>query len=296
MAKYIRKASGQKEAFNRPKLKHSLERAGVEANTARRVSLAVEQTLPRGATTDDVLKNTIRLLKKENAILASRYDLKKAIMNLGPTGFPFEDFVAAILRAYGFQTKVGQIVRGFCVNHEVDVVAKKGNRHIMVECKYHNERGVTSDVKVSMYTYARFKDIEQCWQDAEHARRGREAHFHEAWLVTNTHCTKDARVFAECNKLRIVSWHYPERASLEDFIERKGLYPVTMLPSITRRARDLFFKAGITIAREVATGASESIAKATGLPRDFVLKLQAEARELCSLYLAYGDDGTHNDI
>ncbi|GAI02479.1 unnamed protein product, partial [marine sediment metagenome] len=59
-------------------------------------------------------------------------------MDMGPEGFVFEKYIAKILREYGFITEVGRILNGHCVNHEVDVIAKKENQVCMIECKYHN--------------------------------------------------------------------------------------------------------------------------------------------------------------
>ena len=45
-------------------------------------------------------------------------------MELGPSGFPFEKLVGKILEQEGFETRVGVIVQGNCVQHEVDVIAR----------------------------------------------------------------------------------------------------------------------------------------------------------------------------
>ena len=46
-------------------------------------------------------------------------------MDLGPTGYPFEDYVAEILKTEGYQTQVRQVLEGNCVSHEIDVIAQK---------------------------------------------------------------------------------------------------------------------------------------------------------------------------
>ncbi len=68
-------------------------------------------------------------------------------MELGDTGYPFEKFVAALLRSEGYETKVGVIVQGHCVTHEVDVVAENDRHHYMCECKFHNSQGRFCNVK-----------------------------------------------------------------------------------------------------------------------------------------------------
>ena len=64
-------------------------------------------------------------------------------MELGPSGFPFENFIGHIFRHDGYSTDVGVIMQGNCVTHEVDVLACKDDRCYIVECKYHNQAGQT---------------------------------------------------------------------------------------------------------------------------------------------------------
>ncbi len=50
-----------------------------------------------GITTRAVFKMVMWMLDERERSSASRYDLKGAIMRLGPSGFPFETFIAEIL-------------------------------------------------------------------------------------------------------------------------------------------------------------------------------------------------------
>ena len=68
-----------------------------------------------------------KMLKGKSRLSASRYKLKKALMQLGPSGFLFEKLVGKIMEQEGFKTNVGVIVQGNCVQHEVDVIAQKDN-------------------------------------------------------------------------------------------------------------------------------------------------------------------------
>lgn len=152
----IIKSSGEKQKFSREKLYGSLKRAGAEPELAQEISQKIAKTIQSGISSEKILEEVSYCLQKENPMLAARYNLKRAIMELGPTGFPFESYIAEILKEYGYDTKVGRRVQGYCVNHEVDVIAQKGKKHFMIECKYHNRGGSRSDVKVALYTFARF--------------------------------------------------------------------------------------------------------------------------------------------
>ncbi|MDP3990928.1 MAG: restriction endonuclease [Candidatus Nealsonbacteria bacterium] len=263
----IIKASGEKEKFNKEKLHNSLKRAGAEPGLAQKISQEVARSVHPGADTGKIFNQTFRSLQKASPILAAKYNLKRAIMELGPTGFPFEKYIAEILKEYGYNVRVGQQVQGHCVSHEVDIIARKENKHFMIECKYHNSRGNRSDVKVAMYTYARFLDVKKF--------------FHQAWLITNTKCTSQAVRYARCVGLKIISWRYPKNESLEYLIEKKGLYPITILPSLNRYARERLAESKIMLARDLLKYSVNDLARLTGLRSNAVKNLQKEAKELC---------------
>ncbi|KKR71461.1 MAG: ATP-cone domain protein, partial [Candidatus Levybacteria bacterium GW2011_GWC2_40_7] len=91
-----------------------------------------------GITTSDIYNHITDFLAQSKYPFAkSQYSLKRAIMDLGPTGYPFEDYVAEILKTQGFKTKTRSLLMGKCVTHEVDIIAEKGKEKLLVECKFH---------------------------------------------------------------------------------------------------------------------------------------------------------------
>lgn len=272
----IVKASGEKEKFNQEKINESLRRVGVESFLAERIIGEISQKAHSGMDSAEIFKQVSSLLKRERPISALRYNLKRAIMDLGPTGFPFEKYVAKILQEYGYDTEVGKLVRGYCVSHEVDVIAKKDNQHFMVECKYHNHHGIHSDVKVALYTQARFLDIKRVWEKLP----GHRYFFHQAWLVTNTKCTSQAIKYAACAGLKIISWRYPEGESLENLIEKKSLYPVTIL-SLSRFFKEQLIRNNIVLAKDLLRYESQDLRKKVQMSPNLILRIQREARDLC---------------
>lgn len=78
-------------------------------------------------TTNKIYQLAFKMLKGKSRVSASKYKLKKALMQLGPSGFPFEKLVGKIMEQEGFKTNVGVIVQGNCVQYEVDVIAQKDN-------------------------------------------------------------------------------------------------------------------------------------------------------------------------
>ncbi|MBI2626298.1 MAG: restriction endonuclease [Candidatus Nealsonbacteria bacterium] len=272
----IIKASGEKEKFDKEKFCRSLRRAGADSEAVQKICGAITKEVYPGISSREIFEKTQSFLKKDNPILAARYNLKRAIMRLGPTGFPFEKYIAGVLEEYGYTTQVGKQVMGRCVTHEVDVIAQKEGKHFMIECKYHNSGGIRSDLKVALYTYARFLDVEEEWRKIP----GHKNFFHQAWLVTNTKCTSQAIKYANCAGLKILSWRYPKGGSLENLIERKGLYPITILPSFARYAGERLAQQGIMLTKNLLQYSADSLSKRTGLKLHIIQRLQAEAKQI----------------
>ncbi|MFT6797141.1 MAG: hypothetical protein ACJART_002292, partial [Maribacter sp.] len=133
----IIKSSGKKVRFSLDKLRNSLKHSGADHNLVEEIVDKVRNELYEGISTNEIYNRAYALLKKKKSAFASKYKLKKAIYELGPTGFPFERFISAILEYSGFSTKVGIIMDGICVTHEIDVVAEKNGNITIVECKFH---------------------------------------------------------------------------------------------------------------------------------------------------------------
>ena len=121
----IIKSSGEKVKFSLDKLRASLNRTGADNSVVNQIMDKVRDELYQGISTKEIYNRAFALLKKKKSHLASKYKLKKAIYELGPTGFPFERFVSAVLKYSGYETEVGQVLQGKCVTHEIDVIAHK---------------------------------------------------------------------------------------------------------------------------------------------------------------------------
>lgn len=272
----IVKASGEREKFDKEKIYQSLKNAGATPRLAAEICQKVVRNITDGMSSQEVFGQILLFLQKQNSILAARYNLKNAIMELGPAGFTFEQFVADILQEYGYATRVGQKVEGSCagkecVVHEVDVVAQKGKENFMVECKYHNQRGLQSDLKVALYTYARFLDIKTAYS------------FFGAWLITNTKCTTQATIFAKCKGLKIISWRYPEKEGLNDLIEEKALYPITILPSLSDFAKEKLYREKIVLAKDLLKYTHNDLSDGFGIDPRLAKKLREELNGLFSV-------------
>ena len=244
----IKKYSGDLVDFDLEKLKNSLKRTKASEDLIQKIVFAVQNKLYDGISTKEIYQMAYKMLNKRiSKSSASRYKLKKAILELGPTGFPFEKFIAAILREDGFRTEIGVFVKGYCVTHEVDVVAKNERQHLMVECKYHNQQGRVNDVKIPLYIQSRFLDIDkQC-----KIREGDNFKFHQGWIVTNTRFSTEAIKYGECAGLKLMSWDYPENNSLSDQINKHGLFPITSLVTLSKKDKERLLEKEFVLCKDI---------------------------------------------
>ncbi len=243
----IQKHSGEKEAFDPDKLHASLRRAGASPALAKKVEESILPMLEDGMTTAAVYRKAFRELRKMQRATAARYSLKKAIMELGPSGYPFEHFVGQLLKNMGYEIEVGRVVQGQCVKHEVDVVAHNDHQQFMVECKYYNSQGKYCNVRVPLYIHSRFMDIEKRWRSTP----GLEKRSFHGWVFTNTRFTEDAMEYARCVGLRMVSWDYPRKEGLRDMIQKTGLFPVTVLTHLNQKQKQALLEKEVVLCRQL---------------------------------------------
>lgn len=268
-SKYIIKATGEREEFNPQKLRDSLIRAQASPAVADKIVDQIEKKIRDGDSTKKIYHNAFKSLKEEENSAAVRYSLRRAIMELGPTGFPFEQFVAEIFRAKGFETQTDFIAKGECVDHEIDIIAWNESKLIMIEAKFHNEPGIKSDLKVVLYIKARWDDLM-----GGIFNFGKERKLDEGWLVTNTKFSESAIKYAKCRNMKLVGWNYPERDNLQDLIEEAHLHPITCLNSITPSDEKRLMEVGIVLCKQARD--NQDILKQTGLSDEKITKMLAE--------------------
>jgi hypothetical protein len=265
----IRKSDGRTVSFDEAQLARSLRRARVETGMVKEVVSEIAKMVRPGTSTLQIHERTLHYLEKRDLTSAARFNLKHAMLALGPTGYPFEEYVAKLMQAYGWTTKVGVTVPGKCIEHEVDVYGeRKGSKKRAVEAKYHNRAGGRSDVKVALYVYARHLDLE-----------ARDPNV-KGVLITNTEFTNDAMLYGECVGMKMKAWNYPKDEGLNKYIEQKNLYPVTVFAQIQKRVVSNLIRDGIVLAEQLCE-LSYSEAKKYQFNEETFEQIQKHARQLC---------------
>jgi len=274
----ILKGTGEYEEFNPEKLKESLLRVSTSLLTAKDVVEKVMPKVKEGMTTDEIYKIAFQILNKNEKKSAMRYSMKRSILELGPTGFPFEKFIAEIFRKKGYQAETGIMLPGSCVYHEVDLLAYDEEDLIIGEVKFHNALHLKSDTKTALYVKARWddlKDKEIITENNEHRKPTR------CILITNTKFTHNSEKYAKCVGLGMISWGYPKKGNLYDLIFETKLHPVTVVHSLSNYEKELLIKNDIITANQIIDKPFKL--KELGFKNSEILKIVAEAKIVCDL-------------
>ncbi len=217
------KRDGSQVPFDDLRVKRSMERSGVTPELFDRVIAHIKERVQKDytITTDEIFYHIREFLVNKDKKSALRFNLRQAIFELGPTGFPFEQYLAGIFRDHGYQTQVDIILTGECVRHEIDIILEKNGNREIVEVKFHNQLFGKTDVQVLLYTYARFLDVKE------------RNNMSGVWVATNTKLTSDAIAYANCKGVKVLAWNYPEEENLRDFVEKPKMYPITIMTDLT---------------------------------------------------------------
>lgn len=239
----IVKANGEVEHFSEAKLLRSLKRAGASEEVAQDVLQLLQEDIHNGIPSHRLQRRAFRHLKHLRKPVASRYDLKRGINELGPSGYPFERLMGEVFSRQGYQVKVGKIMRGRCVQHEVDVVGNQDKTLLLVECKYRNAPGYKCDVKVPLYIHSRFEDIRAARELPENLVQG--------FIATNARFSGDAIDYAACVGLQLIGWDYPKQGSLRDLLDQLKLYPLTVLTELSKVQKQALLNQQLVLCRDV---------------------------------------------
>ena len=272
----VKKKNGEKVPYDEQKLVHALQRSGASQHDIEIALSQVNKIIHNGISTRKIYEVAYKSLKKRSHYSAGRYRLKRAMMELGPSGYPFEKFIGKIFEAEGYQVKVDQIVAGACVTHEVDVIARNENEQIMVECKYHSDTSIKSDVKVALYIHSRFQDVEKTWQKTEEFNGLK----FRGMVVTNTRFSDDAMKYASCVNLGLISWDFPRGKSLKDLIDKAGYHPITSLSTLTRSEKSKLLDKGLVLCRDISNHVD--LLKEIGLQKPKIDRVIKEAKDIIS--------------
>lgn len=272
----IIKADGERQQFDRSKLEQSLNRAGASTHTTQEIVDHIENELQDGMHTAYIYRHAFSLLRRlEERTVAARYSIRRSVLELGPSGYPFEIYIAEIFKGLGYTTETQQIVKGKCATHEVDMIAHNDTTHIGAEIKFHNSLGIKTDLKVALYVEARFRDI-----FLNSLNNTNIKYIEEGWLITNTKFTQSAIEYARCVKMNLLGWNYPKNRSLHDLIYETRVYPITCLSTLTYQEKLNLLSRKHVLCKDF--GSDIDLLKEIGVKPSKIATVVEESQALCT--------------
>ncbi len=269
----IKKNSGEIVLFDINKLKSALYRSGAKQSEINTIIAEISTKLYDGITTKRIYQIAYSVLRKKSHNVAGHFRLKKAVLDLGPSGYPFEKFVGRLFSNKNYNVEVSKIIQGNCVTHEVDVIAKNETEHIYIECKFHKDRK-KNDVKIPMYIKSRFDDIRN---NLGKLPENKNINI-KGMLITNTRFSSDAEDFGKCSGLTLIGWDYPKKGNLRDWIDQSGYHPITSLSSLTKKHKQKLLEKNIILCREIEPNIQ--VLEEIGIRKKDFKRIIKEAKEI----------------
>jgi len=273
---FVRKGDGSTEQLDYNKIRHALRRAGASRALADEIVDGMVPRLYQNIPTGEIYRMAHQMLSEMKPGAAARFGLRNALLKLGPEGHAFETFMGSLLRGRGYQTALRQTLQGRCIQHEIDVVAWRGEyggkpaTKCIVECKFHNSPHMLCHIQSALYTWARFLDV-----------RERNPDIKDGWLATNTKFSSDVIAYADCVGLKLLGWSFPKDESIQVRIEENKLYPITLLPRVDRRIFSALHEAGIITVKELLSAPEERLRECRLSQREIEV-LEKEAKMVLS--------------
>ncbi len=265
------KKSGEREVYDEEKVRRSMNRVGVPENIKPEVLAHIKEKFQNNEiSTDDIFRHVLEFLEPRDRKSSLRFNLRQAIFELGPTGFPFEQYLASIFRNMGYKVTPNVIMNGDCVRHEIDLVLEKDGHREIVEVKFHNHHVVKTDVQTTLYTYARFLDVKEKNQ------------VDNVWLITNTKLTSDAITYANCKGMPAIAWNYPEKGNLQDLVEEPAMYPITLLTSLSEQEKRRLVEKNVVLCTDLLTRSDAELADPL-IRNNSLQKAKEDAKLVCPL-------------
>ncbi|MCD6233287.1 hypothetical protein J7J81_02840 [bacterium] len=275
---YIINSRGEKEPFSLKKVRRSARRVGASRELAKEIAGVLQKEAYPGIRSSEIFRRIKQILHRETPGAALRFNLKKAMRKLGPTGFPFEKYIGEIFKYNGFEVKLNPYIPGFCCrSYELDLLARKDNLLYVGECKYHHLPQERVDLGVALANYARFLDIKKGAFLKRESFRGLQV---RSILVTNTKFTAKAMKYCRCNGVEVLGWNCPRNKGLEHLIDSQKLYPITILPSLKGYLQEIFVARKMMLAKDILKINPFYLAQKTGVSETKLEQLIKEANTL----------------
>ncbi len=272
----VTKADGTRQLFDREKVVRTCLRMGATKAVAGSIAEEIETRMYDGIETKEILQMIFRQLRKHKPVVKHQIDLRKALGLLNPAP-DFELFVRILLREHGYEVTPNQIIRGRCVEHEVDAIARKNGETLIVEAKHHFNYHTPTSLDVSRISRAVFEDVTEGYELGLN-----DLKIDRAMIVCNTKLSEHAKRYAECRGIYHIGWSSPPNHDLQTMIEEKQLYPITYLRRLNQVTRRKLVSNKIVLLKQLTEKAPEELRRQTGISKKNFESLLRKARAILS--------------
>ena len=249
---------------------------GASQETAEAIADEIESKLYNGISTRRILQMIYSRLKKHKPVMKLQIDLRRSL-SLLRSAPDFERFIQLLLREHGYEVTPNQIIRGRCVEHEVDAVARKNGRTCIVEVKHHYRYHTPTSLDVSRISRAVYEDLTE-----GHELGLNSLKVDYAMIVCNTKLSDHAKRYADCRGIRHLGWNTPKNLDLQTMILQKKLYPVTLLKGLNTEIRNNLAVNGVLLLKQLAYKNLAELRRQTGMSNEKLGSLIDNARAILS--------------
>jgi hypothetical protein len=274
---FVTKADGSRQVFDREKIVRTCLRMGANRRIADDIAEKVEKRLYDGISTKKVLQLTFRLLRRYHPTVRHLLDLRKGLSLMGSKP-EFEKFVQILLAHHGFEVSPNQILRGKCVGHEVDGLARKDGVTYFVEAKHHVNYHTPTGLDESRIARAVLEDVTDGFKLGKNDLR-----IDRAMIVTNTRYSEHATLYGKCRNILQIGWSSPAKSDLRNMIEEKKLYPLSCLRGLNSETKMKLVNSGIVLMKQLFEEETLAIARKAEVSKETVKEIVEKARD--SMYM-----------
>jgi hypothetical protein len=259
---FVTKADGTRQLFDKKKIIKTCLVMGATGEVGEEIANKIEMQIYDGIETSKILQMIFRLSRRYKTRGRHLICLRKSLSLLNPKP-DFERFIQILLGEHGYEVTPNTIVKGRCVEHEVDAIVRKNGLTYMVEVKHH----------FNFHTYTGLDESRIAWAVLEDVAEGFELGLNDfkinkAMIVCNTKFSEHAKMYAKCKGIHLIGWSSPIDHGLQTLIEEKKMYPITCIRGLKTSVRNKLLNAGIILLRQLMEKSPKAFEKETGITEE----------------------------
>ena len=272
----VTKFDGTRQPFDKNKIVRTCLRMGATRTVAESIAEEIETRIYDSIETKKILQMIFKRLRKHKPVIRHQIDLRKALSLLNPAP-DFERFIQLLLSEHNYEVTPNQVVKGRCVEHEVDAVARKNGKTCIVEVKHHHKYHTPTSLDVSRISRAVFEDVTEAYELGLNNLK-----IDYALIVCNTKLSEHAKRYADCRGISHIGWSSPPNHDLQTMIEEKKLYPITFLKGLNAKTRNKLVHNGVILLKQLTEKTPKELRRQTGISKEKLGSIVDKTRTILS--------------